>query len=98
MEGEATQHKNAINDETFVFECKGYGYPRPVVTWMRGNSSLDIDTSDTPRVSVKNSTFMDNAILKIKVGGGSCQWVFYGGVLWGNFGGGVVDGCCMVKL
>ena len=68
MDGENVQQKNAINDETFVYECKGFGNPKPTVTWLKGNTTIESeDDVENPRIIIKNSTDMYNAVIKIKV-------------------------------
>lgn len=54
--------KNAIFGETFVYDCKGYGNPQPVVTWMKNDEVLNMSNS---RITLKDSNDLINGSLRI---------------------------------
>ncbi|ESN96547.1 hypothetical protein HELRODRAFT_163621 [Helobdella robusta] len=50
--------KNAISGETFVFECKAYGFPTPVAHFLNGSKPI----ADSPRVTFKSINESDKTV------------------------------------
>ena len=54
--------KNLIEDDPLQLECKGYGYPTPVVEWFKGG---EIRTADGARITLKDTQKQSDSSLMI---------------------------------